>query len=176
VGICWAQKSNSRLISREGQERGSLLREKREAYSWLRTNTPPGSRAIAYEDVILYLYSGRQALRPIAFSPAALYDPSLLEHDVACLTSGARAIGANYWVMSDDDFGIEWTEATATAIGRENQLGDSLPELFRSSSGHVRVYGLKTASGSDLLVRQDDFQSISDPPSSTSGEPKVPPP
>lgn len=176
VGICWAQKSNLRLISREGQERGSLLHEKREVYSWLRTNTPPDSRAIAYEDAFLYLYSGRKALRPIAFSPAALYDPSLLERDVACLTSGARAIGANYWVMSDDDFGIEWVEATSTAISRENQLGDRLPELFRSSSGHLRVYGLKTASGSDLLVRPDDFQSISNPPSSARREPKVPPP
>jgi hypothetical protein len=103
--------------------------------------------------VNLFLFSGRQALRPITFSPAGLYDPSFLKNDVACITSGAQGIQATYWVMSDDDFSIEWTDATSAGLARESQLGDSLPEVFRSKSGRVRVYGLKTLSGVDLLAR-----------------------
>jgi 4-amino-4-deoxy-L-arabinose transferase-like glycosyltransferase len=153
VGIGLSQERNGRLISRESQERGLLLPEKREAYSWLRSNTVADSKIIAYEDVSLFLFSNRQALRPLTFSPAALYDPSLLENDISCLSSGARAIRANYWVMSDDDFSIEWTDATSAGLARESQLGNSLPELFRSSSGRVRIYGLKAWSGDDWLVR-----------------------
>jgi hypothetical protein len=153
AGIGLAQERNSSVISRESEERGSLLSEKHEAYSWLRANTPPDSKVIAYEDVSLFLFSGRQAFRPMTFSPAALYDPSLLESAVSCLSSGARGIRANYWVMSDDDFVIEWTDAALAGAARERQLGNSLPELFRSRAGRVRVYGLKTSSGAELLAR-----------------------
>jgi hypothetical protein len=153
AGIGLAQERNSGVISRQSTARASLLLEKHEAYSWLRANTPPGSRAVAYEDVSLFLFSGRQALRPITFSSAALYDPSLLGNDVSCLTSGAEGIRASYWVMSDDDFSIEWTEATSAALARESQLGDSLPELFRSGSGRVRVYGVRPGAGDKLLKR-----------------------
>ena len=153
AGIGWAQERNSRLMSSESRQRGSLLSEKHEAYSWLRANTPPDSKVIAYEDVNLFLFSGRQALRPITFSPAALYDPALLESDISCLTVSARAVKAEYWLMSDDDFGIEWTDATSAGLAREGELGNALPEVFRSSLGRVRVYGLRTPSGSELLVR-----------------------
>ena len=153
AGIGWAQEKNSRVLSSESQQRGSLLSEKHEAYSWLRANTPPDSKVIAYEDVSLFLYSGRQALRPITFSPAALYDPALLDINISCLTVSARALKAEYWLMSDDDFGAEWTDATSAGLAREEQLGNVLPEVFRSNSGRVRVYGLKTPSGAELLVR-----------------------
>jgi 4-amino-4-deoxy-L-arabinose transferase-like glycosyltransferase len=153
VGIGWAEEKNSRVMSSESQQRGSLLSEKHEAYSWLRANTPPNSKVIAYEDVNLFLFSGRQAVRPITFSPAALYHPALLESDISCLTVSARAVKAEYWLMSDDDFGIEWTDATSAGVARERQLGNALPELFRSNSGRVRVYGLRTPSGAELLVR-----------------------
>ncbi|MFZ0522951.1 MAG: hypothetical protein WAL95_18125 [Candidatus Acidiferrales bacterium] len=152
AGIGWAQEGNSRLISRQSQARGRLLSEKHEAYSWLRANTLPSSKVVAYEDVSLFLFSGRQALRPIAFSPAAFYDPSLLQGEISCLTVSARTIHAEYWLVSDDDFSMEWTGATSAGLAREGQLGNGLPEVFRSSSGHVRVYALKTASGTELLA------------------------
>jgi 4-amino-4-deoxy-L-arabinose transferase-like glycosyltransferase len=153
VGIGLAQERNSDLISRESRERGTLLPEKHEAYSWLSANTPPGSKAIAYEDISLFLFSGRQALRPITFSSAALYDPSLLQSDVDCLMSSAQGIHASYWVMSDDDFSIEWTDATSAGVARETQLSNLLPELFRSSSGRVRIYGLNARSGESSLTQ-----------------------
>jgi hypothetical protein len=153
AGVGLAQERNSRQISSQSKERGSLFSEKHEVYSWLKANTPPASKVIAYEDVSLFLFTGRQALRPITFSPLAFYDPSMLESEVSCLTAGARAIHAEYWVVSDDDFSIEWTDATAAGVARERQLGNALPELFRSNSGRVRVYGLKTPSGAELLVR-----------------------
>jgi hypothetical protein len=151
IGVGLAQKRSGSVVSRESHDRGSLLSEKREAYSWLRANTPPSSRAVAYEDVSLFLFSGRQALRPITFSPAALYDPSLLHNEVSCISSGAQGIQASYWVMSDDDFDIEWTDATSAALAREQKLGSSLPEVFRSSSGRVRIYELSIPPKTALL-------------------------
>jgi hypothetical protein len=43
-------------------ERRSLLAAQREAYRWIREQTAPGARFAAYDDTVLYLYTGRPAV------------------------------------------------------------------------------------------------------------------
>jgi hypothetical protein len=120
------------------------LAQKQEAYSWIRDHTPAGAKIVAYDDILLFLYSQRQALRPIAILPAAAYSktaaresPSLAQ-DLAHLSDAPREAGASYWLVTDDDFSLE-AERTAIAA-RENEIASVLPMVFRSSAGFARLY------------------------------------
>ena len=133
---------NGRFTMLQSRLRGSLLSEKLEAYAWLKQKTPTDAKVIAYEDATLFLYSDRQAMRPVILSPAAVFDPSLLDSRLSCIGENARAIQASYWVISDDDFSIEWDEAVREARKREDEIERVLPLVFRSTGGHVRIYEL----------------------------------
>jgi hypothetical protein len=122
------------------RKRSLLLAEKLEAYDWIRQNTKPNARVVAGEDGCLYLYTGRQSMSFIALSRAAAYDPSRLQIDLDHMTDVAQAIDAQYWVASTDDSDKEWKSAKPLVAARLNQIESVLPELFRSSAGHVRIY------------------------------------
>lgn len=142
TGITWnfADGVRAQMLT-SSRERGVLLAEKREAYEWLRRNSPEDARVIAREDVCVYLYTGRQAMERIEYSAAAPYDQVQLRQDLDHLTDVARAIGASYWLASSDE--IERTREDMSEIAtRLRQIETALPELFRSREGHVRIYGL----------------------------------
>jgi hypothetical protein len=122
--------------------RAARMQEKQQLYDWIRRNTAPGDRFIAYQDVNLYLYTGRQAMRPIAFSTEGFYkkDQKILERDLDHITDVARHIGARYWVMADDDFRLE--TGLPLIESRMNQLRSVLPSVFRTAGGRVEVYDL----------------------------------
>jgi len=140
AGLSWWRTLDS--VRWASKQRGDLIMEKREAYDWMRENTPPTAKFIAYEDVTAFLYSARQGMRPTTFLPAGVYRPEVLSSNLACITSSADPLGATYWVVSDDDFGFEWEPATLRARAKEAEMESSLPSLFRSHQGHVRIYGL----------------------------------
>jgi 4-amino-4-deoxy-L-arabinose transferase-like glycosyltransferase len=141
--VAWNYAGGARsIMEARSRERAALLREKREAYVWLRRNSPADARVIAEEDASLYLYTGRQAARAVALSPAGVFEPARLEEQLARLCDAARAIGADYWVISDDDFSLTWPKAIPKARAREKQLEQVLPLVFRSGEGHVRIYSL----------------------------------
>jgi hypothetical protein len=142
LGTGWSLWHGVTLVGRQSQLRAESLKEKREAYWWVRENTPVGSRVVAYEDAALYLYSGRQAVRPVILSPAGAFRPARLDSELSCMTEVARDLGATYWAVSDDDFGFEWEPATSRGRETERQFEDVLPQVFRSSQGRVRVYRL----------------------------------
>ena len=56
------------------------------------------------------------------------------------MTDVPVAIGAQYWVFSDDDFGFETLEAYQNGQARMRILERDLPLVFRSDHDHVRVY------------------------------------
>jgi 4-amino-4-deoxy-L-arabinose transferase-like glycosyltransferase len=142
--LSWTFVANSdRDILREtSRRRASLLIEKREAYDWLQKNSPPGDRVIAAEDICLYLYTGRQSMTAITMLPFGIYEPKQMEADLDHMTDVATEIKAAYWLGSSDDNDQQWTQAQPKLTARENQIESALPELFRSSSGSVRIYGL----------------------------------
>jgi len=140
MGVSWVQGIFS--VAHVSESRAALLKEKREAYAWLRENSSPNARVLAYEDASAYLYSARQALRPTIFSPSGVYRPEVLNSELSCITSSAEPISAGYWLVSDDDFGFEWEPANSRAKLKETQTASAFPLLFRSRQGHVRIYGL----------------------------------
>ncbi len=143
LGMTWNSVGGDRAQTRKlSQDRAALLVEKREAYEWLRHNSPDDARVIATEDVCVYLYAGRQAIEHIEFSPAGLYDPALFTKDLDHMTDVAKAIGAAYWLASSDDTERQWIATRPLLAARLDQIESVLPELFRSQGGRVRIYGL----------------------------------
>ncbi len=128
--------------ARGRQHRESLAARKQEAYQWIRSHTARTDRVIAYEDAVLFLYTGRQALRPIAFSTAAFYrqDKGILDRDLDRLTDTARAISARYWMVAPDDFRLDVGEETIR--DHLNRLLASYPLAFASQDGSVKIYDI----------------------------------
>jgi hypothetical protein len=140
VEVSWRGEIGS--IKRTSESRGALLEEKRAAYAWLEKKTAPNSRILAYEDASAFLYSGRQGLRPVIFSAAGVYRPDVLSSELACIVSSAKPAGANYWVVSDDDFASEWEPASSRGLEKEREMERTIGPLFRSEHGGVRIYKL----------------------------------
>ena len=131
-----------RHLTSLSEARGRILSEKKEAYRWLRENTPKDARLVAHEDVLAHFYSARTAVRPIIFSPAGAERREVLAGELDRLHCNAAAVGARYWLVADDDFGIEYEPAKSLALAREEALAPAMPLLFRSTSGRVRIYAL----------------------------------
>ncbi len=118
----------------------ALLREKQEGYEWLRHNSRSQERVIAGEDASLYLYTGRQSMSQMALLPSGAYDPVQLQSDLDHMTDVAKAIRADYWFASADDSDKQWKASRPLLTARLAQIEGGLPEVFRSSGGHVRIY------------------------------------
>ena len=142
VGIGASWSGEIRAIARESESRAAVLVEKREAYAWLGENSSRDAVSIAYEDASMFLYSERQAIRPVIFSPAGVNRPDVLNTELAYLTSSAEPTHAKYWLVSDDDFASEWEPAKSRAKEREREMERTLNPIFRSAQGKVRIYKL----------------------------------
>jgi hypothetical protein len=141
--LFWNYAGGARPVMAEiASDRSSLLQEKREAYEWLACCTSRDDLVISYEDASLYLYSGRQGLRPVVFPTSGEYDPAYLRAALPRMMDVAHVIGARYWVIADDDFDLEWTQAGKLGRARENEIEPGLSLVFKSRGGRVRVYGL----------------------------------
>src|SRR5260370_26088825 len=128
VEVSWRGEIGS--IKKISESRRALLEDKRAAYAWLEKKTAPNSRILAYEDASAFLYSGRQGLRPVIFSAAGVYRPDVLSSELACIVSSAKPAGANYWVVSDDDFVSECEPARSRGLCKERDNEPTLGPLF----------------------------------------------
>jgi hypothetical protein len=140
AGISWWRGYGA--IADVSYRRAALLVDKREAYEWLKENTAPDARVIAYEEASMFLYSARQGMVPTVLSPAGKENADLLNSQLSCMLATAEPIGASYWLVSDDDFKLEWENATALERLKASDLEKTYPRLFRSRNGHVRIYDL----------------------------------
>lgn len=139
----WSYPDGYRPVFRSlATQRAALLPFKRQAYEWLRQNTDANTRIVAHEDANLFLYTGRQAVRPIAFSSEWFYtgDTRVLKRDLAHITDTAQYVGARFWVTAEDDFQLELGRPMIQA--RMAQLKSVLPLVFYSEENKVQVYDL----------------------------------
>jgi 4-amino-4-deoxy-L-arabinose transferase-like glycosyltransferase len=130
------------VLMHNSELRAAWLVEKRQGYAWLRENTLPDARVLAYEDASLFLHADRQALRSTIFSPAGYYRSEVLDAEIPCITSSAKPVGAAFWFVADDDFRVEWEPAFSRARSKEREIEVTLRPLFRSTLGRVRIYKL----------------------------------
>jgi hypothetical protein len=122
-------------LASAAEVRRSLAREKAEAYEWIAARTGPEDRFIAYEDVLLYLHTGRQAIRALA-----LTSPPRPDRDLPKLADTARQIRARFWLVAADDHQLEEPAAAlAEATARSLQ---GAPVVFRARAGNVQIHQL----------------------------------
>jgi hypothetical protein len=120
------------------------LQQRREVYSWIREHTPADAKIVAYDDVLVFLYSGRQALRPIALLPESAYSKSPgrespdLTRDLAQMAEVPRDAGAKYWLVTVDDFTLD--AEPAKILARQKEIVGVLPLVFQSSEGLAKLY------------------------------------
>lgn len=129
-------------LARASAARSSHLLPRLEAYRWIREQTDQGDRFISYDDVELYLYTGRQGMRPMAFSTAAFYlqDEKILDRDLERLDDVARGVSANYWVVTDRDYDLETADIQLREATRD--LTEGLAVVFESQDRSVRIVDL----------------------------------
>lgn len=123
-------------ISRDRRE---LLHDKLECYNWIRLNTDPNARVVAYEDAVAYLYTGRLTVRPTVFTTDEFYEPQRLPQEVSHFSDVAQAIQARYWVLATDDFNREWPAAMELKRSQMRRVQGGMREVFRGSRGTVTV-------------------------------------
>ncbi len=126
--------------ARQARERPAA--EKREAYDWIRRNTEESDRFIAYQDAVLWLSTGRQAIRPMIFSPEAFYrqDEEILNRDLERFMDTAAAVGARYWLVAKDDFRLE--SAESSILEHVEALTAQLVPVFETKGSWIRVYDI----------------------------------
>jgi hypothetical protein len=142
--VAYGSATNSergRLLA-YSQGRVALLVEKQQAYDWIRRNAAPGSRIVAAEDGCLYLYTGRQSMAYIAMLPFGIYEPKQMQSDLDHIADVGEAIGASYWLGTSEDSEKQLKGMKPALAARLGEVEGVLPELFHSSSGNVRIYGL----------------------------------
>jgi hypothetical protein len=127
-----------------GREQNLINQEKLQVYGWIRQQSAPGAVIVAYRDASVYLYTGRKAVMPIAFSTEYIYthDQRVLDRDLAHMTDVACAVGAGYWLTSEDDFNKE--SQVVEAREQVARLMSGLPEVSRSQAGRVRLYDISS--------------------------------
>ncbi len=116
------------------------LEEKKQAYQWIRDNTGPNDRIAAWEDGLMYLYTGRQGLRPFEPLPQDFYmdDRESLRRDLAHMCDAPRHAGVRYWLTSDDDFSVR--SGVDRIDARMAEIAAVLPVVFRSGENHVQIH------------------------------------
>jgi hypothetical protein len=129
-----------RTLQLAGKSQQDALKEREQAYDWIRKNTSPGIRVAAYSDAAMFLYTGRQGLRPVVFLPAAGYmsDNDSLERDLAHTTDAARHVGARYWLTTTDDFDLEVGKDRIDT--RMADIMSKLPVVFSSRENNVQIH------------------------------------
>ena len=136
-------RDRQQLLKAESAQ-AKTLQQRREVYSWIREHTPVDAKIVAYDDVLVFLYSGRQALRPIALLPESAYSKSPgsespdLMRDLAQMAEVPRDVGAKYWLVTVDDFALD--AEPAKTLARQNEIVSVLPLVFQSSEGLAKLY------------------------------------
>ena len=116
------------------------LEEKKQAYQWIRDNSGPNDRIAAWEDGLMYLYTGRQGLRPFVPLPQDFYmdDRESLRRDLAHMCDASRHAEVRYWLVANDDFLVASNIDRIDA--RVAEIVAVLPVVFRSTDNFVRIY------------------------------------
>ena len=146
---------NRRNLYALSRQRETILKPKQEAYRWL-ADHDCCSPVLAYEDADVYLYSGRNAMRPLIFVTSSIYEPKILDGSLDHIMDVGRALKAGYWLFSQDDFAMESENVINAMRNCVGVLGpNDWRESFKSSDGRVVLRKFPNATGHDLSCERE---------------------
>lgn len=109
------------------------------AYRWISDNVTAGAKLLAYDDPLVYLYTGRQAAS-VRIPPRLLYsaDEPGIGRFVTGVPGCADRFGLGYAVLTDGDFRLETASAARNAIRRV--VGDQSGARLCYRFNGTRIY------------------------------------
>lgn len=124
-----------RVLPRFVTEHRDRLVEQRAAYRWIEAHTPPDAAVLAYQDAVLYLYTGRKACR-LVLSPALVYggDRQALEQFFSHAADFAREQRLSYAVIAPEDLSAELPDRERRTACRMFRANPRLRQVWRSGS------------------------------------------
>jgi 4-amino-4-deoxy-L-arabinose transferase-like glycosyltransferase len=141
VNLGWSVPAS---IHREVRMEAALLEKKRQAYAWIRAHTPPTAIILADNDVLLYLYTGRQSVRAIA-EPATLFfrdDFQYFCRSLQHFADVAKFTRASYWMTAPDDFVGSSAWGAFHLRRAEQEILSHFHPAFQTPDGTVRIYAI----------------------------------
>jgi hypothetical protein len=123
-------------------DRKELLAKTKPVYEWIRNKTPQDATFLAYDDAVLFPYSGRRGLSPPILTPLLIRDnaPGILTY-VNSLPQMAKDRGLTHILLTAADFYRDFHGKRAEAL---RKAVDTSPDWqLEYSDQHARVYKLK---------------------------------
>lgn len=133
------------LVATEASKNQKLLADETGAYAWISQHAPLDANVVAYEDGLLFLYTKRRSVVPIAWDTLGFYDGSAqyAKDDADHLANVARQIRADGWLVTKADFDLTDGIDRRILREREKQLLARAPILYRSADGAVALYDVR---------------------------------
>lgn len=117
----------------------AILAERTPAYQWIAANTGPGDRFVAYDDVLLYLYTGRRGYSYAVLPGMVYHEPGFAVRDrFRKLPAEWRGQGVRYLLSIASDFGRDFQDEGREAL--EELLRDRAHFRLVYSAGAARVF------------------------------------
>jgi hypothetical protein len=122
------------------------LQTREPAYAWIARNAPPDANVYAYDDPILFLYTGRRSCR-LPIPPKFLYhgDDNGIVKLMASMPSFARENRLTYLLLTPDDYHRDLNEKGGAGLAAAMQSG-AFQQVYTSNG--VAIYRLNPAAGS----------------------------
>jgi hypothetical protein len=129
------------------------LDQRRDAWSWIAAHTPEQASVLAYDDPLMYLYTGRRSCNlPI---PPRLYyhnDDAGIDRLLGSVPEFAREQRLNYALVAGDDFYRDLHANGALHLARAVESSPQFRPLFRTS--YATVYAFTPAGPLGKLVTE----------------------
>jgi len=117
------------------------------AYQWIAHNAPPQARVFAYDDPLLYLYTGRKSCS-LPVPPKFQYhqDEAGIDRLLSSIPAFAREYQLGYLLLANDDFYRDLHERGARVLDNAVESNSAFQKLYNSPTATVyRFNGLDQA-------------------------------
>ena len=118
---------------------------RRPAYEWIARHAPANANVYAYEDPLVYLYTGHKACR-LPIPPKFLYhsDDAGIAKLMGSMADFARGYRLNYLLLTPDDYHRDLNERGARGL-TEAMQSSAFREVYTSNG--AAIYKLNPAPG-----------------------------
>ena len=118
------------------------LDQRRPAWSWISANTPPSANVYAYDDPLLYLYTGRHSCNlPI---PPRLYyhhDDQGIDRLLATIPDFARDQHLDYALLTTGDFYRDLHQHGERTLAHAVETSPEFHQVFHSGTTTLYLWG-----------------------------------
>lgn len=130
------------FLAEQAEQQRARNVDLRGAYAWMKVNLPEGAAVVAYNDPVLYLYTGRESIsRPLPPSIWYSEDHARAVELYSELPAYARDHGAVYVYHTSADFLRDMGEAEAKPVEEAIRSNPELTPIYKRGIGTIYRVG-----------------------------------